>query len=198
MANKAFNEITVEVDVNLERLIEILKEHKFKKIQEYDMTDVYMFERKCDFNRNALEILSDALLIRNIRVADKTINELVYKWKDYNEKQEIIKQAKVSCKVESTNKIEHVLNMVGWISLFEIRNHSLVYVNEKTELVVQIVNDEHIYIEIEDYSETLNKHYSNIDEIKKEFLKYQIPIKNNDFFVKKAEVELLKYLENRK
>lgn len=198
MKNKEFNEITMEVTVSLDELEKILAENNFKKIQEYDMHDLYMFERNCDLNRNPLEVLSDALLIRNISVGDKSIKKLVYKWKEYNEKNEIVKQAKVSCGIDSIYDAEHILNMVNWIRLFEIKNHSIVYINDKTELVVQLVNDEHIYIEIEEYSEALNKQYESIEQMKNEFLSYKIPIKNNDFFVKKAEVELLKYLSNKK
>jgi len=76
----------------------------------------------------------------------------------------------------------------------EINDHIIIYANDITELAVQLVNN-HIYIEIEEYSRLHDKIYKNIDEIKKEFLKYNIPIKNNNYFVKKAEIELRELIE---
>ena len=112
MKNKEFNEITMEVTISLEELEKKLTENNFKKIQEYDMHDFYMFERNCDLKRPPLEILSDALLIRNIKVGDKSTKKLVYKWKEYNEKNEIVKQSKVSCGIDSVYDAEHILNII--------------------------------------------------------------------------------------
>ena len=66
----------------------------------------------------------------------------------------------------------------------------LVYATDKDELVIQNVNGKHIYIELEDKCNYANRFYNSIDEMKKVITDNNIPIKNNDFFVKKAEIEL--------
>jgi len=190
MKSKDFNEITVEVSGSLEDLQLILNKNGFKKIEEYDLKDVYMIDSKTDLKRLPKEILKDCLLIRSCLDDVK----LLYKWKEYNDLGEITKQGKVSCKVETAEKAEHLLNMIGWVRLMEINDHIIIYANDITELAVQLVNN-HIYIEIEEYSRLHDKIYKNIDEIKKEFLKYNIPIKNNNYFVKKAEIELRELIE---
>ena len=58
------------------------------------------------------------------------------------------------------------------------------------EVVIQDVNNKHLYMEIEDECHHANKTYKSIDEMKEVITKYNIPIKNNDYFVKKAEIEL--------
>ena len=66
----------------------------------------------------------------------------------------------------------------------------LVYATDKDELVIQNVNDKHIYIEIEDKCNYADRFYNSIDEMKEVIIRCSIPIKNNNYFVKKAEVEL--------
>lgn len=66
----------------------------------------------------------------------------------------------------------------------------LVYATDKDELVIQNVNNKHIYIEIEDKCNYANKFYNSVDEMKSVIINNNIPIKNNNFFVKKAEIEL--------
>lgn len=39
------NEITVEVDTNLENLINILEERGFKLKEEYDLNDIYLINK---------------------------------------------------------------------------------------------------------------------------------------------------------
>ena len=52
------------------------------------------------------------------------------------------------------------------------------------------VNNKHIYIEIEDRCNYANRFYNSVDEMKQVIITNSIPIKNNDFFVRKAEIEL--------
>ena len=66
----------------------------------------------------------------------------------------------------------------------------LVYATDKDEFVIQNVNNKHIYIEIEDKCHYANRFYNSIEEMKNVINDNLIPIKNNDFFVKKAEIEL--------
>ena len=66
----------------------------------------------------------------------------------------------------------------------------LVYATDNDELAIQNVNNKHIYIEIEDKCNYANRFYNSIEEMKKVITDNSIPIKNDDYFVKKAEQEL--------
>jgi superoxide dismutase len=43
---------------------------------------------------------------------------------------------------------------------------------------------------VEEFSDRLNKQYSSLEEMKNVFSKYNISIKGNNYFVKKAEIEI--------
>jgi len=189
------NEITVEVDLDILELKNILTKNNFIIKEEYDVNDIYMFDKKCEVTSDYLEILKHCILIRNVIKETKNIKEIVYKYKEYNEKKEIIKQGKVSCYIENIKDAKTLFEILGYSKLIEIHDHLMVYTNGKIEFAVQLVNDKHIYIEIEEEN-NLKYGYRNLEEIKKEFNKYNIPIKNNDYFVKKAEIKLSESLNN--
>ncbi len=74
--------------------------------------------------------------------------------------------------------------------LLRIDDHIIVYANQEDEIAVQLVNDKHIYIEIEEKCYTINRVYRNIEEMKNVIAKYTIPMKENNYYVRKAEIEL--------
>lgn len=183
-------EITVEVDCNIEELKKNLTTNNFDIKDEYDLIDYYLIKKDYDCNLNSVEILKQCILLRNVVEKNKETKLITYKYKEYDENGDILKQGKVKCKIESIEDAQKLFEAMGYFKIIEIRDHITVYANETTELAVQEVNDKHIYIEIEQNCNRINKIYSDIDEMKKEISKYQIPIKNNDYFVKKAAIEL--------
>ena len=64
--------------------------------------------------------------------------------------------------------------------------------NKNIDLVVQMVNDEYIFIKIE-----TNNKYTNIEELKEIINKYNLPIDKTNYFVKKAEIMLKKVLKDK-
>ena len=168
-------EITVEINTSLKNLESILKENNFKIKEIYD----------------TLELLKNCVLIRHIIEKNKEYKMITYKYKDYNDKNEIIKQGKINCYIDSIDEAEQLFKYLNYEKLLEIYDHSFVYANDEDEFVVQSVNNKHIYIEVEDKCHYIDKEYKNIEEMKKVINKYNISIKNNDYFVKKAEVEML-------
>lgn len=182
------NEITVEVNCNDIELKNILNRENFKMISEYEVKDIYMIEKNyIDFS-NKLEMLKHCVLIRNI-IDDEDLKILTYKYKEYDNNGDIIKQRKISCGIDSIEKIEEILKMINFKDLIRINDHIEIYSNGIDEIAVEFVNDKHIYIEVEQVS-TNGKKYSSIDEMKNIFNKYSIPISNENFFVKKALIEL--------
>ena len=88
------------------------------------------------------------------------------------------------------NNAKLLFEKLNFEELIKIHDHMLVYATDNDEIVIQSVNDKHLYIEIEDKGYYSGRAYNSIDEMKEVFTKYSIPIKGNNYFVKKAEIEL--------
>lgn len=183
------NEITIEVDTTLEDLISILENNRFKLKETYDLNDIYLIN-KVDKKGDYLSMLNKCVLIRHIIEENKETKMLIYKYKEYNENKEITKQGKVKVKVDDIDNSRLLFEKLNFEELIKINDHMLVYATDKDELVIQNVNGKHIYIEIEDKCHYADRFYSSIEEMKKVIIDNSIPIKDNNFFVKKAEIEL--------
>ena len=187
---KEEKEITVEVSYTLKELIEILNKNNFKLKQTYDVNDIYMIDKNYLKEKDPLKLLNHSLLLRHIILENREKKLITNKQKIYNYKKEIIKQSKIDLKVYSIKEAKDFFETINYQELIKINDHLLVYANKEDELCIQMVNDKHIYIEIENNCSFINKVYDNIEEMKKVFKKYNIKIKDNNYFVKKAEIEL--------
>ena len=183
------NEITVEVDTSLEELITILENNGFKLKEESDLNDIYLINKN-DKTGDYLSMLNKCVLIRNAIYDNKEKKTLLYKYKEYNEDKEITKQGKVEVKIDDIDSSKLLFEKLGFEELIRINDHMLVYASDKDELVVQYVNNKHVYIEIEDECYHINRTYNSIEEMKKVITDNSIPIKDNNYFAKKAEIEL--------
>ena len=182
------NEITVQVTCNYEELHSLLIKQGFKIIEKYTIIDEYLISKDYDLkNKNSLDILKECVIVRYI---ENTLKELLYKYKEYSNNGDIIKQAKVSCKVNDIKEASNFMKTIGYKELIHIQNNSVVYTNDKIEFAVQLVNDKYIFIELEDKSEYLNKTYSSIEEMKEEINLYNLPIVKDKYFAKKAAIIL--------
>lgn len=183
-------EITVEVDCDMKELKNILNLNNFTLKEEFDLIDYYFIKKDYDTNLDDLDILKQCVLIRNIIEEDKEQKLITYKYKEYDDNGDILKQGKVNCKIESVSEAQKLFEAMGYFKLLEIRDHVTVYANEVTEFAVQEVNNKHIYIEIEDKCNHINKLYTDVEEMKQDITKYSIPIKGDNYFVSKAVIEL--------
>lgn len=188
-------EITVEIDVKLDELKSILKTLGFKIIEEYDLNDIYMINKNDRSYNNYSELLKRCILIRNVIEDEKNIKILTYKYKEYNNNKDIIKQGKINCYIDSIENAQKLFEALNFEKLITINDHMLVYSNGIDEFTVQDVNNKHIYLEIEDKCSHIGKCYKTIDEMKNIIKKYNIPIKEENYFVKKAEIELEEILQ---
>ena len=182
------NEITVQVTCNYEELHSLLIKQGFKIIEKYTIIDEYLISKDYDLkNKNYLDILKECVIVRYI---ENKVKELLYKYKEYSNNGDILKQAKVSCKVNDIKEASNFMKTIGYKKLIHIQNNSVVYTNDKIEFAVQLVNDKYIFIELEDKSEYLNKTYSSIEEMKEEINLYNLPIVKDKNFAKKAAIIL--------
>ena len=184
------NEITVEVNISLNELIKLVENNGFILKKKTNMNDIYMIN-KSDKNNDFLLMLNKCILLRSIKEQDNEFNMITYKYKEYNENKEIIKQTKTNCIVEDIKQAQILFEQLDYEKLIEIDDQMLIYANDTDEIAIQNVNNKHLYIEIEDDCHYANRHYKSLDEMKEVISKYKIPIKNNNYFAKKAEVELI-------
>ena len=184
------NEITVETVCSIQELNNLLEKLEFKVMEEYDVFDIYMLDKNYNNTENKLELLKHCILIRDIIGKDEETKKITYKYKEYNEKEEIVKQGKSDCEILDIEEAKNLFEALNYEELIRINDHIIVYSNNIDELAVQVVNNKHIYIEIEEKCNYINKKYNSLGEMKNVVSKYKIPIKEENYFVKKAEIEL--------
>ena len=182
------NEITVQVTCNYEELHNLLIKQGFKIIEKYKVIDEYLISKDYDLkNKNSLDILKECVIVRYI---ENTLKELLYKYKEYSNNGDILKQAKVSCKVNDIKEASNFMKTIGYKELIHIQNNSVVYTNDKIEFAVQLVNDKYIFIELEERSEHVKTVFSNLEDMKKVIDSLNIPMVKNNYFAKKAVIVL--------
>ena len=189
---KMEKEITVLVTCDYNQLHQELINEGFNIKEEYELNDDYMLDSRIDISKmNKLDILKNCILIRNI-VGIKKV--LLYKYKKYDENENIIEQGKIECPIEDINKAIKFMEAINYKHLFKIYDKCIVYANNKSELVVQLVNNEYIFIEMEDKCEHIDKIYNSIEEMINDLNSYNLSFDRNNYFVKKAELILEKNL----
>ena len=182
------NEITVQVTCSYEELHNLLIKQGFKIIEKYTLIDEYLISKDYDLkNKNSLDILKECVIVRYI---ENTLKELLYKYKEYSNNGDILKQAKVSCKVNDIKEASNFMKTIRYKELIHIQNNSVVYTNDKIEFAVQLVNDKYIFIELEERSEHVKTVFSNIEDMKKVIDSLNIPMVKNNYFAKKAVIVL--------
>lgn len=87
------------------------------------------------------------------------------------------------------------MKAIHYKRLFDISDKCIVYANDKSELVVQLVNDKYIFIEMESTGDYIDREYKDVEEMKSDLLSYNLSIDESNFFVKKAEITLKEILE---
>lgn len=181
-------EITVRVNVGYEKLEEELKRNNFIKKEEYIVNDSYLINSLINItDMKSLDILKKCVLVRDIV---GILKQLLYKYKKYDSNGDIIEQGKIKCPVTDINKAMEFMNAIGYEKLFDIHDKCIVFANDKTELVVQLVNDKYIFIEMESEPQYINRKYKNVEELKDDICSYNLSIDKSNFFVKKAELIL--------
>lgn len=181
-------EITVLVKSDYEVLKRELEKNEFQIKEKYELKDVYMIDKDIDLSKlSKLEILKKCILVRDIVNIKK---ELLYKYKKYDVNGDILEQGKIECPVIDIEKAIGFMESINYKKLFNIYDRCIVYANKETELVVQLVNDKYIFIEMESECEHIKRKYNSVEELKNDINRYNLPIDNSNYFVKKAELIL--------
>ena len=185
---KIETEITVLVKTSYDNLKKELLSKEFEIKEEYEVNDDYLIDSKLNLsNMSNLDILKKCILVRDVVGIEK---ELLYKYKEYDSNGDIIKQGKVKCPIMDTSKAIDFMMAIDYKKLFSIHDKCIVFANDRTQIIVQLINNKYIFIEMESTGEFINREYINVEEMKEDLLSYNLPIDSSNFFAKKAEIIL--------
>lgn len=190
MALKTEQEITVRVICSNEELLKILKEKGFKENRRYSLDDYYLIPKKLDIqNLSEREILKEAIIIRYIIDSGKIFQKIAFKIKNITEMGEIIEQKTINCNVVSIEESKELFEAMGYYEIMNIKEEDIVYEKDDFKISVKFLKNRNTLIEIETSPE-----YNTVDKLKEKIKEINLPIEENEFFVRKAEEELKRVL----
>ena len=193
MSIKDSNELTIKVLSTEEELIKILTDKKFKRGREFSLDDYYFIPNNIDKDKlSTREILSKAIIIRYIVNGEKIIQSITFKRKNIDEKGNILSQDSVNCDINNIEDAKRLFKAIGYSEIMNIKENDIIYYKDNFELALKFVKNGDLLIEIETEE---NTEWDTIDKIKKIIDELDLPIEKNNYFVKKAEVELNKILK---
>lgn len=193
MGRKESNEITVKIKGTLEELYKILEKKQFQITEKFSINDTYFIPQNLDIDKiSTREILSKAVLVRDItrRIPiKKSEKTLTFKKKEIDLDGNIINQNSIDCEVLNIEDAKNFMKAIGYKSIMTIKEEDIVYEKDGFELAVKDIENGDKLIEVE-----TNEQFSTIEELKQKITQENIPIYENDYFVKKAEIELSRIL----
>ena len=185
------NEITVKLKCTVEEICKILESKGFQFVERYLLDDIYYIPNTINIkNMSERDILSKAIILRNVEgyIPNKyRESKLTYKKKEIDQEGNIVKQSKVDCKIIDSNDGKKFLEAIDYKAIMQIKEIDYLYKKNELQICIKDVLNGDKLIEIEE-----NEQLDTIDKIKCELEKLDIPIDCNDYFIKKAEIELRK------
>lgn len=194
------NEITVRLEGSLQEIYSILEQKGFSIVDKFYLNDNYYIEKDIDIrNLPVREILSEYVLIRKITQFEPinflnsyNILNMTYKKKDIALDGTIIRQEKCNCQIYNQEQGKEFLEKLGYKEIMNIKEKDIVYEKDGLKLAIKDIENGESLIEVETVKD--NQKLDTIEKLKAVINELQIPIDTNDYFVKKAEIELKKIL----
>lgn len=183
------NEITVKANCSLEKLQNFLLNNGFKELEKYYFTDIFLIPGEINiYEENTRNILKKAILLREANgiTTNRNSKKMVFKKKEINEIGEIVSQTAIKCSIDSIEEAKKIFYAVGFKELMKINELHISFIKDNFKIIVK-KNIDNNYVLIE--AET-NMHYKTIKELQNKIKEIKDYIDLNDFFVKKAEIEL--------
>ena len=192
---KMSNEITVKLKCSIKELCNLLENKGFRIVVKYILDDTYFIPKELDLkDMSNREILSRAILLRDITefIPERKVVKLTFKNKQIDDKGNILKQSKVDCEILNAETGKTFIEAIGYVELMNIKENDIVYEKNGLQIAIKDIRDGDQLIEVETVKE--NTEFDTIDKIKQKIKELEIPIDTNDYFIKKAEIELSKVL----
>ena len=198
MGLKENNEITVKTECNLDELYNILEKKDFKIADKFSMDDAYFVPNEIDLDKiNSRQILMQAILVRDItgKISNRRTKKMTFKIKNFDEYGNILSQSAVNCDILNTDDAKKLLNAIGYQEIMNIKENDIVYEKDGLQLAIKDIENGDNLIEIET---TESADLNTIEKLIKKINEIEIPIYTDNYFVKKAEIELDKILRRNK
>lgn len=194
------NEITVRLKCTVKEICDILEKKGFSIIDKYFLEDFYYIKEDINIKELTIrEILKEYILIRNVTqfIPNEFIDSykevsLTFKRKNISSDGTIISQEKKDCQIKDKIQGEQFLNAIGYKELMIIREKAVEYEKDGLQITIKDVENNEKLIEVETVDE--NNELDTIEKLIQKINKLEIPIYTDDYFVKKAEIELEKIL----
>ncbi len=195
MAVENTNEITVRVKGDLNDFYKNIEEKGFKVEDKFKMDDTFFIPENLDIeNMSAREILTKAVLVRIVeRGNGRIVKNITYKRKVFDEQGNILSQSKVECDVLDIEDAKRLLTAIGYKEIMRIKESDIAFEKDGFSFAVKDIENGEKLIESEANPDI--EDMNTLDKIKIMFDKYEIPIYKDDYFIKKAELELNKILK---
>lgn len=197
MSLKESNEITLKIKCELNEFYKIIEEKGFKIIDEFSMDDTYFVPKEVDLDKTDIrDTLSKALLVRDIigKMSNKRTKLITFKIKNFDEAGNILNQESINCNILEIEDAKKLLKVIGYKEIMNIKENDVVYEKDGFQLAVKNIKDGDNLIEIETEE---NDEIDTIEKLIQKVNKMEIPVYTDDYFVKKAEIELEKILRKK-
>lgn len=193
MGLKESNEITVKIKCEINEFYKIAEEKGFKIDYKFSMDDTYFIPETLNLDKmTTREILSKAVLVREIigKTSGKISKKITVKIKNFDEYGNILSQKSVNCDIASIEDAKSLLNAMGYKEIMNIKENDIVYGKDGFDMAVKDIENGDNLLEIE-----TNERFNTVDKLIQKINEIKIPIYTDNFFVKKAEIELDKVLK---
>lgn len=194
------NEITVKINCSLQEMYEILKNKGFSVIDKFDLEDIYFIKKDIDIKNSSIEdIFKEYILIRKVTQfipkdfkTNITELKLTLKMKDISTDGTIINQEKIDCQIQNVEQGKKFIEAIGYKNIMTIKEKDIVYEKGDLKLAIKDIENSDDLLEIETVES--NTKLDTVDKLIEKLNELQIPINTDNYFVKKAEIELKKVL----
>lgn len=195
MAVENCNEITVRVKGDLKDFYKNIEDKGFEVTDKFKLDDTFLVPQNLDLeNMNTRDILANAIIIRIVeRRNGNLVKNITYKRKVFDDEGNILSQSKVECDVLDEEDAKKLLIAIGYKELMRIKESDIAFAKNGFSFSVKDIENGEKLIEAE--AEPNIEEMNTLDKIKVMFDKYEIPIYKDNYFVKKAELELNKILK---
>ena len=195
MKKKENNEVTVKIKGDIQTVCKNLESKDFRIVDEFTLNDTYFIPKDLKIEKmTEREILAKAILIRNIRRKnpDRIVKVLTFKKKEIDENGNILSQEKAEVGVEDLEDAKKFLSVIGYKEIIRIKEKDITYERDGFKVSLKDIENGDKLIETDIVLE--NDRLNTVEKLNKKFEEYEIPIYTDNYFVKKAEVELKKVL----
>lgn len=195
MSKKPDNEITLKIKGNLDEFYKDIEYKGFQIVHEFSMDDTYFVPKIINLQEmNTREILSKAVLVRKIvgKTSGKVSQKITFKIKEFDINGNILKQDAINCEVLDIEAAKKLLKAIGYKEIMSIHEDDRVYENDGFRFAVKDIRSGDNLIEVE-LGE--NEDVCTVGELVEKVKEYKISVYLDNYFVKKAEIELDKVLD---